>query len=89
MNRKEISDWALENGFFTTEKTGENTLLRQGKSRGEILYLIEKGIRYEQVALSMPVSMQFAIEVPYESIKLRSGDAVFSLGSRSFTVSGR
>lgn len=89
MNRQELIDWALENGFFTTAKTGETTLLRQGKSRGEILYAIEERIRYEQVSLSMPLSLQFAIEVPYKSTKLRSGDVVFSLGSRSFTVSGR
>lgn len=89
MNQKEIISWGLSNGFFTDKKIGESTLLRQGKNRGEIIYALEKSVRYEQVALTLPVTMQFAVEVPYESIKLRSGDVVFSLGSRSFTVSGR
>ena len=94
MTRKDVYKWALGNEFvvpyaLNKEETSKGALLRQGTNRGEILFFMNSYIRYEQVRLSMPAEMLFAIDIPYSNAKLRSGDLILSLGSRTFTIAGR
>lgn len=93
MTRKDVYKWASGNEFIVphalNKETSKDALLRQGTNRGEILFFMNSYIRYEQVRLSMPAEMLFAIDIPYSNAKLRSGDLILSLGSRTFTIAGR